>query len=168
MSLISFTHSLVSHRNGCVLVSEPTTLRRHAEANFAGKYRTWAKTNGFESMLPGDIKDRKEKAARAQQAINSHLTERKLAERVVPYSDKLFKTAAIEWLIATDQPIQALEHPKFKDMIDVAARATNGVKIPGRKATRAEIMRMFKNHLTKLKVTLNVCLLILAISPYIF
>jgi hypothetical protein len=41
-------------------------------------------------------------------------------------------------------------------MIDVAARATNGVKIPGRKATRAEIMRIFKNHLTKLKTTLNV------------
>lgn len=54
-------------------------------------------------MLPGDIKDHKEKAVHAQQAINSHLTEWKLAEWVVPYSDKLFKTVAIEWLIATDQ-----------------------------------------------------------------
>ena len=54
------------------------------------------------------------------------------------------------------EPIQALEHPKFKEMIDMAARATNGVKIPGRKATHAEIMRIFKNHLTKLKKTLNV------------
>ena len=43
-------------------------------------------------------------------------------------------------------------------MINVASRATNGVKIPGRKATRAEIMRMFKDHLTKLKSTLHVCL----------
>jgi hypothetical protein len=41
-------------------------------------------------------------------------------------------------------------------MIDITARATNGVKIPGRKATRNQIMRMFKNHLTKLKKTLNV------------
>jgi hypothetical protein len=41
-------------------------------------------------------------------------------------------------------------------MIDVAAHATNGVKIPGRKATRAEIMQIFKNHLMKLKTTLNV------------
>jgi hypothetical protein len=41
-------------------------------------------------------------------------------------------------------------------MIDVASRATNGVKIPGRKATRAEIMQMFKNHLTRLKKTLSV------------
>ena len=57
----------------------------------------------FESMLPGDVKGRKEKAERVQQTINSHLTERKLAERVVPYSDKVFKQAAIEWLVATDQ-----------------------------------------------------------------
>jgi hypothetical protein len=42
-------------------------------------------------------------------------------------------------------------------MIDVASQATKGVKIPGRKATRAEIMRMFKDHLTKLKNKLNVC-----------
>jgi hypothetical protein len=53
-------------------------------------------------MLPGDIKAQKQKAERTQQSINSHLTERKLAERV-PYSDKLFKKAAIEWLVATDQ-----------------------------------------------------------------
>ncbi|KAG2352814.1 hypothetical protein BDR07DRAFT_1312372, partial [Suillus spraguei] len=87
--------------------------------------------------------------------------------QVVSYSDKLFKAAAIEWLIAMDQLIQALEHAKFKDMIDMAAHATNGIKIPGRKTTCAEIMCIFKNHLTKLKVTLNVCLLILTISPYI-
>ncbi|KAG1888027.1 uncharacterized protein F5891DRAFT_966302 [Suillus fuscotomentosus] len=161
------TYSPIFHRKGCVLVNKPTTLRRHAEANFAGKYQTWAKTSKFDSMLPGDVKDRKAKAMRAQQVINSHLTERKLAERVVPYSDKLFKTAAVEWLIATDQPIQALEHPKFKEMIDVAARATNGVKIPGRKATRAQIMRMFKNHLTKLKATLNVCLCVLLLSVFV-
>ena len=41
-------------------------------------------------------------------------------------------------------------------MIDVASRATNGVKIPGRKATRAKIKRTFKKHLTELKSRLNV------------
>ncbi|KAG2142680.1 hypothetical protein BD769DRAFT_1348977, partial [Suillus cothurnatus] len=75
---------------------------------------------------------------------------------VIPYSNKLFKQATIEWLVATDQPIQALEHPKFKEMVDIASCATNGVKIPDRKATHAEIMRMFKNHLTRLRNTLNV------------
>ncbi|KIM77741.1 hypothetical protein PILCRDRAFT_47046, partial [Piloderma croceum F 1598] len=89
----------------------------------------WAIANSFESMLPGDVKARKEKAEHTQQTINSHLTERKLSERVLPYSDKQFKKAAIEWLVSTDQPIQALEYPKFKEMIDVASRATNGVKI---------------------------------------
>jgi hypothetical protein len=54
------------------------------------------------------------------------------------------------------QPIQALEHPKFQEMIDVASRATNGVKIPGRKATRGEIKRLFKDHLVRLKAQLNV------------
>ena len=43
-------------------------------------------------------------------------------------------------------------------MIDVASRATHGVKIPGRKGTRKEIIRTFKNHLTQLKKKLNVSL----------
>lgn len=55
------------------------------------------------------------------------------------------------------QPIQALEHAKFKELIDIASRTTNGVKIPGQKATQAEIMCMFQNHLTTLKAQLNVC-----------
>ncbi|KAG1822934.1 uncharacterized protein BJ212DRAFT_1263646 [Suillus subaureus] len=84
------------------------------------------------------------------------MTERKLLECVVPYSDQLFRKAAIKWLIATDQPIQALEHLRFKEMVDVASRATQGVKIPGHKATHAEIMCMFKSHLTKLRKKLNV------------
>lgn len=51
-------------------------------------------------MLPGDIKARWDKAEHTQQALTSHLTERK---RIVPYSDSLFKHAAVEWLVATDQ-----------------------------------------------------------------
>ena len=35
-------------------------------------------------------------------------------------------------------------------MIGIASRATNEVNIPSRKVTRAEIMRMFKTHLTTL------------------
>ena len=54
-------------------------------------------------MLPGDIKACKKKAELSWQAINSHLIECKLTERAIPYSDKLFKKAAIEWLVATDQ-----------------------------------------------------------------
>jgi hypothetical protein len=42
-------------------------------------------------------------------------------------------------------------------MIAIAAWATNGVIIPNRKATRAEIIQLFKDQLTKLKERLNVC-----------
>lgn len=49
-------------------------------------------------------------------------------------------------------------------MIDITLRATQGVKIPGQKPTRAEIIRMFKNHLTRLKMKLNVCIILYRIS----
>jgi hypothetical protein len=68
------------------------------------------------------------------------------------------------------QPIQALEHPIFKKLVDVAARAKNGVKIPGRKVTWGEIKHLFKDHLTRLRTELNVsnffgsCLFSLIIS----
>lgn len=54
------------------------------------------------------------------------------------------------------QPIQALEHPKFKELIGVASRAKNGVDIPGRKATRGEILRIFKDYITHLRAELKV------------
>ncbi|KAG1828240.1 hypothetical protein EV424DRAFT_1318507 [Suillus variegatus] len=150
-------------RGHCIIVNKPTTLRRHAEARFVGKYRKWAKANSFTSKLPGDVAAEKKKVTQAQQTIDVHVTECKISERVIPYSDQLFRKAAIEWLITTDQPIQALEHPRFKEMMDVASRATQGVKILGRKATRAEIMRMFKTHLTRLKKKLNVSTILDAI-----
>jgi len=55
------------------------------------------------SKLPGDVAAEKKKAAQAQQTIDAHMTERKLSERVIPYSHQLFRKAAIEWLIETDQ-----------------------------------------------------------------
>lgn len=56
----------------------------------------------------------------------------------------------LHYLIFVIYPIQALEHPKFKEMIDIASHATNGVKILGRKGTHAEIMRILKIHLKTL------------------
>jgi hypothetical protein len=122
------------------------------------------------SKLPGDVKKRKEAAEEVIRTLDPDLRERKI-ERV-PYSHKVFRRAAVEWLVATDQvsdsiflwiiilisskPIQALEHTKFKELIEIASRATNGVKIPGRKVTRGEIQRLFIEQLTKLKALLNV------------
>ena len=41
------------------------------------------------------------------------------------------------------KPIQAFQHPSFKAMIAVAARATHGVTIPSLKVTRAYIISLF-------------------------
>jgi hypothetical protein len=46
------------------------------------------------------------------------------------------------------KPIQALEHASFHKMIDIAARASKGVTIPNRKATRDELINMFKTQMT--------------------
>jgi hypothetical protein len=43
-------------------------------------------------------------------------------------------------------------------MIDMASQATKNVEVPGQMATHAKINHMFKDHLTKLKSTLHVCL----------
>jgi hypothetical protein len=68
-----------------------------------GVYRKWCGSVNFESMLPGDVQAWKMKAAKENQTLNKHLKEKQLSECVVPYSDKIFRQAAIEWLIATDQ-----------------------------------------------------------------
>ncbi|KAJ7730111.1 hypothetical protein DFH07DRAFT_756442, partial [Mycena maculata] len=74
-------------------------------------------------------------------------------------TDELFLDAAIEWLIATDQPIDTLMHPKFKEMIDIAARATQGVNLPNREQTREAIIKLFHDQMTKLKIRLHVRIL---------
>ncbi|KAJ7886571.1 hypothetical protein B0H14DRAFT_2338193 [Mycena olivaceomarginata] len=125
-------------------------------------YRAWCKKNNFESKLEDDISARKKAAADAeevksklhQQTLIPHLRDK--PERVVPYSDSAFRNAALEWLIATDQPIDALNHPKFKEMINFAACATNGVKIPSGKAARDEILNLFQKQMENLRVRIHV------------
>ena len=139
---------------------------------YQGKYRKWAQDMNFESKLPGDILKCKAAAEQVTRTLDRDLREKKPSEQIVKYSDSTFQQVAIEWLVATDQagqaicsiavfdicfqPIQALNHPKFHEMIDIASRATNGVKIPGQKSTRAAIIQRFKDHLIKLWAQLNV------------
>lgn len=137
------------------IVNENTTLRRHLEAYHSGAYRKWAQENKFESKLPRDVKKRKAAEGQVTRTLDHDLREKKLSKRVVKYTEEPFCRAAIEWLIATDQPMQALEHPKFQEMIGIASQATNGVKIPSRKLTRATIKQMFKDHLTGLRARLD-------------
>ena len=63
----------------------------------------WAKSANFLSKLPGDVKKRKADAEEVSRTLDCDLREKKLSERVVAYSDKLFRRVAIEWLAATDQ-----------------------------------------------------------------
>jgi hypothetical protein len=62
------------------------------------------------------------------------------------------------------QPLQALEHPTFHKMINIAARATNGITIPNRKATRDEIMDLFNTQMIHLKTRFSVCICVVSTS----
>lgn len=56
------------------------------------------------------------------------------------------------------QPVQALDHPSFKKMVNIAACAMKGIKIPGCKATCKHIIELFKKNLDSLqiKITVNI------------
>lgn len=75
-----------------------------------GEYLKWCSDNSFESMLPRDAKARLEarRAGQQQARLDSHLKELPLKERIVPYNDELFREAAVQWLVQTDQarPLQ--------------------------------------------------------------
>lgn len=69
------------------------------------------------------------------------------------------------------KPIQALEHPTFKNMVQIASRATREVKIINRHQTRAQIISLFREQINGLKARLNVSVFIIIImiqvSPHI-
>ena len=135
------------------------------------------------SKLPGDVKRCKEAEEHVIRTLDPDFREKKIEQRI-PYLNKSFHRAAVEWLVATDQvstsillyivilissqPIQALEHTKFKELIDIASCATNGVKIPGQKITWGDIKQMFKEHITKLKTQLNVSIFTNNLSLILF
>jgi hypothetical protein len=81
-------------------LAQPATLHL---ISVQGKYRNWAKGANFESKLPGDVRKRKAAAEEVTRTLDRDLREKKLTERVLPYTDKLFRQAATEWLVATDQ-----------------------------------------------------------------
>ena len=120
-------------------------------------------------MLPKDAEQCcKDDKAKSQASIDPHLSEMPRKEVIIPYSDNQFRKAAIEWIASTDQvckrfstllffsscvlqPIQALEHPSFQKMIQIAACATKPVNIPDHRQTRQGIINMFKQQLFSLR-----------------
>ncbi|KAH9920979.1 hypothetical protein B0H21DRAFT_701867 [Amylocystis lapponica] len=150
-----------------VIVAEATTLRRHMQAFHEGEYKKWAEEHSFQSMLPKDSKARRaQAAANTQGRLDPHLKVMPKQLHTEPYTHARFRDASIEWIVATDQPIQALEHPTFRKMIDIASRATEAIKIPGRKRTRKEIIRMFQQQLLHLRKKLNVRLICICPAFY--
>lgn len=65
-------------------------------------------------------------------------------------------TNGVQRKLMLSQPLSVFEHPDFKSMMDVAAQATNGVKLPGRKLTRQSVIDMFKVQMIKLRTQLQV------------
>jgi hypothetical protein len=53
--------------------------------------------------LPGDIKKGKEAVEEVTRNLDHDLREEKISEWVVPYSYKIFRHTAVEWLVAMDQ-----------------------------------------------------------------
>ncbi|KAF8166190.1 hypothetical protein BJ912DRAFT_245701 [Pholiota molesta] len=137
------------------IVADPSTLRRHLEAFHMSVYNKWCEKNAFQSKLPGAIKARKdeEKARdRKQQAsLDPHLRERVPTTPVAPYSHELFQRVAVEWLVSTNQPLSAMDDEKFKEMIQLAARAPNGVIIPQRQSNRKYIIDLFMKNIEGLR-----------------
>jgi hypothetical protein len=57
----------------------------------------------FVSKLPGDIKKQKAAAEQATRTLDDDVIEMPPSEQIIPYSDKLFRRVALQWLVATDQ-----------------------------------------------------------------
>ena len=73
-----------------------------------GIYLKWCKANNFDSMLPEDAKARRTEAHEAlkQTRVGDHFTTIDPAndhKKLDPFTQDLFKEAAIQWLVETDQ-----------------------------------------------------------------
>ncbi|KAI9437034.1 hypothetical protein H4582DRAFT_1816282, partial [Lactarius indigo] len=124
-------------------------------------YRKWCQENKFESMLPDDTKECRQAALNKslktlQSSVTNHFKPQDESERPIPYSDKAFTCATIEWLIDADLPLQVFSQPSFKRMINIASCTTHSVKLPSPCQTRAHIIKTFKQQMCLLKERLNV------------
>ncbi|KAI0682147.1 hypothetical protein BC835DRAFT_1300281, partial [Cytidiella melzeri] len=107
-------------RHSKVIVNKASTLRRHLQSVHLAQYHQWAKEANFESKLPDDVKKCKKqnrKIEAEQKTLDAHLQDMTKANQVVAYSDPAFCRAILEWIVITDQPISATEHPQYHTMM---------------------------------------------------
>ncbi|KAF9555022.1 hypothetical protein CPC08DRAFT_766255 [Agrocybe pediades] len=109
-------HGLGCPKNPNAMSNNASTLRRHMESKHKKAYTTWCKKNNFLTMLPKDTLERRkqqeeaEKRKLLQTQVDGHFPEaerREVEEPPKPYSDGLFRKAAIEWLVQTNQVRQS-------------------------------------------------------------
>ncbi|KLO11377.1 hypothetical protein SCHPADRAFT_812629, partial [Schizopora paradoxa] len=132
-------------------VSDVSGLRRHLGSKHYQPYIDWCNANGFTSMIPKDTKARKASEDDRQQKILGHLVEKPQEDVKIPYSERNFLRAVLEWVVGTDQPLSASEHPLFRQMIEIASRCKDAITIPNRHVTRKEIISLFKVHIRSLR-----------------
>ncbi|KAI6112343.1 hypothetical protein EV401DRAFT_1867338, partial [Pisolithus croceorrhizus] len=118
----------------------------HLQACHQGEYLRWLAANAFKLMLPNDVKHMQSSVSR-QSRLEGHLVERGL---IVQYSEAVFHEATVLWLIETDQPIHALQHPSFGRMIEIASHAKNGIRILSHRQTCQANINVFKTRLLDL------------------
>ncbi|KZT00014.1 uncharacterized protein LAESUDRAFT_667125, partial [Laetiporus sulphureus 93-53] len=117
--------------------------------------------NDFDSKLSSDIATHKAKILESQISqgiLEGHIQVSQPAEHAISYSDEAFKSAAIQWLVETDQPIGAFEHQAFTNLINLTSHAKGVAKISKRASTRREIVDLFHQCLCDLKKWLQICL----------
>ncbi len=100
---------------------------------FKSKYNVWCNKNDFGSKLPKAVKARKDARAAEdcskQSSLDPHLQERH-RDTFVPYSDTVFREAAIEWLIETDQVTVSLISCASPQMFQLQNAADTGSRPP--------------------------------------
>ncbi|CAK5280783.1 unnamed protein product [Mycena citricolor] len=132
-------------------VKDNTTRRRHLERFHQEKYNQWCLDRQFQSKLP-DMSAARRKAeneAKTQGRLDGHLAPR---VRETVFTQEKWTSAAVKWLVATDQPLSVFQNAYFQAMIDLSSRAPPGcVEIPSRKVVCAAIIGMFKEGLFKLR-----------------
>ncbi|KAJ3787158.1 hypothetical protein GGU10DRAFT_331799 [Lentinula aff. detonsa] len=158
LQLIShtFTNLFGYHRKANAsqtrFVKDTTTVWRHLESQHAGEYKKWCSENGFQKKL-------------LQSTLDGNMVKVKPKVPVIPYSHANFLQAMLEWMIATDQPLWALQHPAYQNMIHVASRAMTTIQIPNRKVTWQEIMNMFWKFIEDTKGCFNSQQVTLRVQP---
>ncbi|KAH9006048.1 hypothetical protein EDB84DRAFT_1447613, partial [Lactarius hengduanensis] len=107
----SCTQGLGCPKREKFLTNEHSTLRRHTASVHLRRYRKWTPKSANTSKRM------------AQSLVINHFCPEDPTARPIPFSEKALQTATLEWMVATNQPIQTFKNAAFKKMLNIASRA---------------------------------------------